>query len=195
VRVVSVRDVRVRYDGGAAVPLPAIEVASGERVAVTGRNGSGKSTLLRVFAGVLSAEGTVDRAGAASGTAWVAQRPFLFRGTAGENVGLALAGERIPRHERAERVRDALASVGAADLGDRDARSLSEGQAMRVAIARALVARPRLLLLDEALAPLDAEGARLAAEAILATPGLTVVAAAPSATALAALRPTRVVRL
>jgi ABC-type nitrate/sulfonate/bicarbonate transport system ATPase subunit len=195
VTLVRTRGARVVFDGGGSVPLPDLDVAAGEVVAVVGANGTGKSTLLRALAGATPAEGLVERPSAPGETAWVAQRPFLFRGTAAENVILALAAAGVEASAQRERALAALEAVGASALAGRPARALSEGQAMRVALARALAVRPRLLLLDEALAPLDAEGQRDAAAAVAAIAGVTVIAAAPSPESLAALRPTRSVRL
>lgn len=179
------------HDGGVRVALPAVEVGEGERIAVVGRNGCGKSTLLRVMAGLLAAPGGRTCDATADEIAWVGQRPYLFRRTVAANVALgARRGE--PADEAAAALLDAL---GVAGLAHRPARELSEGQQARVALARAAIRRPRLLLLDEPFAALDADGARRATEVARAIPGVTIVTCAPSEDALRALDPTRVLRL
>jgi molybdate transport system ATP-binding protein len=152
----------------------ALEVASGETLAVLGPNGSGKSTALAVTAGLVTPDagrvvldGTVltdvgpGRPGVrvaphARRTALLGQEPLLFPHLdALENVAF---GPRSTGTPRASARRDAqrwLDEVGVGELAARRPAQLSGGQAQRVAVARALAAEPGLLLLDEPLAALD----------------------------------------
>ncbi|MEZ0165970.1 sulfate/molybdate ABC transporter ATP-binding protein [Kineococcus sp. LSe6-4] len=152
----------------------ALDVATGEVVAVLGPNGAGKSTLLAVLAGLLRPsagkvvlDGTVLAEGSGTfvpphrrGVGLLAQEALLFPHldvTANVAFGPRSAG--ASRARARTRALEVLAEVGVADLAARRPRELSGGQAQRVAIARALAADPRLLLLDEPLAALDVTAA------------------------------------
>jgi molybdate transport system ATP-binding protein len=144
-------------------------------VAVLGPNGAGKTTLLRALAGLLAIdEGSIVLDGVvldapASGTfvlpeerpvGYVFQEYLLFPHlSARENVAFGLRSRGIPKREARAAADEWLGRVGLADRGRSKPKQLSGGQAQRVALARALALNPRLLLLDEPLAALDA-GAR-----------------------------------
>ncbi|GGK42462.1 ABC transporter ATP-binding protein [Nocardia camponoti] len=144
-----------------------LRVAVGETVALLGPSGSGKSTALKALAGfVRPTTGSVRLAGrdvtdlspAKRGIGVVVQSYALFpHMNVRSNVAFGLKSHRVPRSEITVRVAEALAMVGMGAYGDRLPRELSGGQQQRVAIARALAIRPKVLLLDEPLAALDAQ--------------------------------------
>jgi energy-coupling factor transport system ATP-binding protein len=155
----------------------------GERVAVLGPSGSGKSTLVRALAGLVPH----FHGGRFSGRATVAgrdtrtARPAELAGEvatvfqdpedqvvmtiARNEVAFALENVATPPAEIWPRVADALASVGAAQLGERRTTELSGGELQRVCLAAALSLRPQLLLLDEPTSQLDPAGAESFLEA------------------------------
>lgn len=144
-----------------------LRVAAGETVALLGPSGSGKSTALKALAGfVRPTSGAVRLAGrdvtdlspAERGIGVVVQSYALFpHMRVHDNVAFGLKAHRVPRKEIDGRVAEALAMVGMAAYAKRLPRELSGGQQQRVAIARALAIRPKVLLLDEPLAALDAQ--------------------------------------
>ena len=157
--VVRVRDLRMRYgDAEPVIDGVALDVAEGEVVSLVGPSGSGKSTVLRAIAGLHAPEGgTIEL--------FVERREmgFLFQDdallpwrTARQNVALGL---RLRGARDAEALGEAdrwLARLGLTGLEDRYPRQLSGGQRKRVALAQVLALRPRLLLMDEPFASLDA---------------------------------------
>ncbi len=158
-------NIKVVYRGRAVVDVPSIGIGSGETYALLGSSGAGKSTLLRVL-GLLErpTSGHVLLDGAQVGVgdlsarrriAAVFQKPYLLRGTVAENVAYGLTLRRIGLAETSSRVSSVLERVGLGGWGDRNALTLSGGEAQRVALARALVLEPSFLLLDEPLSYMD----------------------------------------
>jgi molybdate transport system ATP-binding protein len=149
-----------------------VAVSSGELVVLLGPNGAGKTTLLRALAGLLALErgrvvldGVVLEDTAAGARVPTEQRPvgFVFQDyllfphlSALDNVAFGLRARGVPRAEARRRAVAWLERVGLAGHAGARPRALSGGQAQRVALARAMVGDPRLLLLDEPLAALDA---------------------------------------
>ncbi|MHC4472151.1 MAG: ATP-binding cassette domain-containing protein [Planctomycetota bacterium] len=172
--MIRIRDLEMRFDDVHALSLPALDVQEAERLGIRGPNGSGKSTLMRILAGLLRpTSGTVEGLPPPGRAVLVHQRPYLFRGTARDNVAYAL---RLHRRSQGEAV-DWLERLGAAHVAERRAKDLSGGERRRVAIARALAIRPRLLLLDEPFAALDARGLEALGGAVESYEGTLVVAA------------------
>jgi ABC-type nitrate/sulfonate/bicarbonate transport system ATPase subunit len=166
--VLRVEQVSHQYASGArrteVLRDVSFEIPAGHVACVVGPSGCGKSTLMglaaglmRPSSGVLSWEGTPVRLGPNHHVGMAFQQPGLFPWmTVRQNVAI---GPRTRGQDRAAAVRVAdefLERVGLTDFGDAYPSQLSGGMAQRVGIARALALRPRLLLLDEPFASVDA---------------------------------------
>jgi ABC-2 type transport system ATP-binding protein len=142
------------------------DVAAGQLIRLAGPNGSGKSTLLRVVAGV-----SVPSAGRVTGrprTGYVPERfPAALGFSAREYLEHMGRIHRLPPAAVRAAVDEWLERLGAADYARAPLRTLSKGMCQKVAIAQALLARPGLLVLDEAWTGLD-QAARGALDAAVA---------------------------
>ena len=152
-----------------------VRAAAGETVVLVGPNGAGKTTLLRVLAGLhpltegrvtLDDEVLEDPAARRRlpperrSVGFVFQDYVLFPHLSVlDNVAFGLRARGHSKEEARKQAREWLERMGLASYALERPRVLSGGQAQRVALARALATRPRMLLLDEPLAALDA-GAR-----------------------------------
>ena len=149
-RTVNVRGVSRRFGSTLALDDVDLSIESGEFVALLGRSGSGKSTLLRTLAGLDAPSAGVVQVPTERMVVFQEPRLLPWK-TALQNVALGLTGA-----DATERARSALAEVGLEHRLDAYPATLSGGEAQRTALARALVRDPKLLLLDEPFAAVDA---------------------------------------
>ncbi|AJE43012.1 ABC transporter ATP-binding protein [Streptomyces nodosus] len=160
-------DARIVVERGSFRLDVTLTAAPGEVVALLGPNGAGKTTALRALAGLvpLAVDGRLLLDGSALDRTPPEARPvgvvfqdyLLFPHlTALDNVAFGPRCRGASKAEARAVAANWLERMGLADHAGARPRRLSGGQAQRVALARALATRPRLLLLDEPLAALDA---------------------------------------
>jgi multiple sugar transport system ATP-binding protein len=158
---------KVFATGVKAVDALDLDVDDGEFVALVGPSGCGKTTALRMVAGLeMITSGTVSIGGRVVNdvsprhrdVAMVFQNYALYpHMTVYQNIGFALANQKVPRQELDRRVRAAAAVLDLTELLGRKPRHLSGGQRQRVAMGRAIVRSPAVFLMDEPLSNLDAK--------------------------------------
>jgi sn-glycerol 3-phosphate transport system ATP-binding protein len=156
-----------RFSAEPAVDNVSFTAEAGTLVVLLGPSGCGKSTTLRLIAGLEAAdEGTIEIAGcdvtdappARRGTSMVFQSYALFPHlSVAENIMFGLKVRRVPRPERAARLKRAAEVLGLERLLERKPAQLSGGQQQRVALGRAIVAQTPVCLMDEPLSNLDAQ--------------------------------------
>lgn len=156
--MLRVRGLAVGYGAEPVLESIDLDVAAGEFAALVGPSGSGKTSILRVVTGLLEPlRGTVDLDVGARDVGFLFQDDALLPWrTARQNVALGLRIRQVAPEAAGERAEHWLKVLGLAGYGGRYPGQLSGGQRKRVAIAQVLALRPRLLLMDEPFAALDA---------------------------------------
>ena len=153
-----VRDLTISYGGEPVLEKVNLTVEEGRFVSLVGPSGSGKSSLLRAVIGLQQPlSGTVETNLARSELGLLFQDDALLPWkTARDNVALGLTFNGTERKKALAEAEAWLERLGLAGFGDRFPRHLSGGQRKRVALAQVLAMKPRLILMDEPFASLDA---------------------------------------
>ena len=157
--MLNVQNLSLAYGGAEPVVEDAsLEVEAGQFVSLVGPSGSGKSSILRAVMGL---QAPVD--GQVKLEVDKEQVGFLFQDdallpwrSALDNVALGLKIRGAKARDARERSKTWLGRLGLQGLENRYPRQLSGGQRKRVALAQVLALQPRLLLMDEPFASLDA---------------------------------------
>ena len=166
--LIAVTGLNHRYGEQAILENINLSVDRGEVLALIGPTGAGKTTLLRIIdlleipsAGEIYFDGKcIPRSGKQRleirrRMSFIHQKPHVFNLSVYDNVACGLGWRGEERNRIAGKVDHILEMVGLEDYKDRNARTLSGGEAQRVALARSLVLEPEVLLLDEPTANLD----------------------------------------
>ncbi len=163
--LLQIRNLKVVLGGATIIDLPELDILRGEVLVVLGPNGAGKSTLLLTAARLLKpAGGSVTLVESPRLTeleyrrrvATVFQAPLLLDETVYQNAAAGLRFRGIPKKLVSQRVGLWLDRLHIRHLENRQARTLSGGEAQRVSLVRAFCLETDLILLDEPFSALDA---------------------------------------
>src|SRR5216117_1852003 len=168
--LVSFHDVQKTYRSLHGVDYMAVEhfsveIEAGEFFCLLGPSGCGKTTVLKMLAGFEAPTAGQILMDGRPVTGASRDRGVVFQGddslygwlTAVENVEFGLRMQHVPRSERRRRALEFLDLVGLAGQADKYPSELSGGMKQRIQLARAMVNEPKMLLMDEPFAALDAQ--------------------------------------
>lgn len=165
---------RARGQSVQALESTDFRIEDQEFMVIVGPSGCGKSTLLHITAGlqqpttgeVLIGDQPVSGPGPDKGMVFQNFSLFPWK-TVFDNIAFGLRINGVAKAEREERVRHYLKVIGLEGFERHYPRQLSGGMQQRVAIARSFVLRPRVLLMDEPFAALDAQNRALMQEELV----------------------------
>ena len=169
--IVEIKNVFFAYNGHTVLEGVSLDIRQADFIAMIGPNGGGKTTLLKLILGLLKpAKGSIRVLGdttekASHHIGYVPQDVHINRSFPITAMDIVLMGKLEPSRRWTQNsaqdrqdVLNALQQMEIDALASRKIGELSGGQRQRVFIARALVSRPKLLLLDEPTASIDARG-------------------------------------
>ena len=156
--MLKVSDLAVGYGATPVLEGINLDIATGEFTSLIGPSGSGKTSILRVVTKLLEPlRGAIELDVAVHDVGFLFQDDALLPWrTVRQNVALGLRIRNVPLETANDKADHWLTVLGLDGYGDRYPGQLSGGQRKRVAIAQVLALEPRLLLMDEPFASLDA---------------------------------------
>jgi iron(III) transport system ATP-binding protein len=166
----SISHLTVKFGDREVISDLSLELGEGEIASLLGPSGCGKTTLLRAIAGLIQPNSGTIRFGSQlvgvssvvlppskRGTGYVPQQGALFPHlSVAKNISFGLDRAQYTKSQISEITAEMISLIGMSGLEDRMPYQISGGQQMRVALARALAIKPKLILLDEPFAALDA---------------------------------------
>ena len=164
---IQLRNVKKQFEKDVVIENLNLDIEDGSFTVLVGPSGCGKSTTLRMITGLddptsgeifIDGQKVNDLTPGKRDIAMVFQNYALYPTmTVRQNIEFGLENKKVPKEERARRVKEICEIVGLTDYLDRKPSKLSGGQRQRVALARAMVKQPKVFLMDEPLSNLDAK--------------------------------------
>lgn len=162
---IDISQLKKHYGSRRIIDLEALQLESGKILGLTGVNGAGKTTLLRILAGLdNNYEGKIyydQQLGLTTESrqqvTYLSQKPYMMKGSVRENIAYPLLLRKMELGLIKTKTDCLMEELGLQSLAEQHATLLSGGEAQKVALARALIFEPKLLLLDEPTASIDAQ--------------------------------------
>ena len=160
-KIVSLRDVTVRYDDKTALDKASLDIFADDFIGIIGPNGGGKTTLVKSILGLTDYEGHIDLAPSLFDShyrliGYMPQQSTFDRSFPISVIEVVVSGLQSDkrlfgryRKEDYQRATELLEMAGISDIANHQIGEISGGQMQRALLCRAIISRPRLLILDE----------------------------------------------
>ena len=158
--MITLKSIKKTYGDRTVLDIENLTFSKGETVAIVGPNGSGKSTLLKIIADTVKSDGgDIERNGK---ILYLPQQSVPFRKSVRKNILFSMENA----DNKDKRCDEILKELSLTSLADKNAKTLSGGEAQRLSLGRILVNEGDFLLLDEPSSAADIEGAETIEKAL-----------------------------
>ena len=150
--MITLKNIKKTYGDRTVLDIENLTFSKGETVAIVGPNGSGKSTLLKIIADTVKSDGgDIERNGK---ILYLPQQSVPFRKSVRKNILFSMENA----DNKDKRCDEILEELSLTSLADKNAKTLSGGEAQRLSLGRILVNECDFMLLDEPSSAADIEG-------------------------------------
>lgn len=173
--MIKIAQLKKSYENRTVVDIDALHIPEHQIFGIIGGNGSGKTTLLKMIAELETKDdGRIDNQIKLDELVYLFQKPHLFNTSVYNNIAYPLKFRKVSKDKIESKVMAMVELFGLEHIMHQNALKLSGGEAQKVNLARALVFNPKLILLDEPTANIDAKSTKQI-ETILKSLGISIV--------------------